>query len=126
MRYNLINKVHEGDGFDNRGVNTVTDDPATGHSIPVAFHTNMTSQAVNRTYAAPVYSALDASRPFLQVGNGFASQPSDGLTQLDAGHAMTTAYTDAANGNLVQTTQVDLSHGRSTFTMALGIGTTQS
>ncbi len=73
----------------------------------------------------PVYSALDASRHFTQVSNGYVGQGSDGLTQLDASHSLTTTNSEADNGNLVQTAQLDLSHGGS-FTLALGFGTSAS
>jgi glucan 1,4-alpha-glucosidase len=73
----------------------------------------------------PVYSALDASTPFTQVSNGFVGQPSDGLVQLDASHALTTIYTQASNGNLVQTAQANISRG-GMFTLALGFGTSQA
>ena len=45
------------------------------------------TNAANRDYAVPVYSALDVSRGFDQATNGFAGQPSDGLVQLDPRHA---------------------------------------
>jgi len=51
-----------------------------------------------------VYAALDA--PFAEATNGFAGAASDGLTQLDASHALTTSYTTASNGNVVQTARV--------------------
>jgi glucan 1,4-alpha-glucosidase len=82
------------------------------------------TNAANRDYAQPVFSALDAGNGFEQVSNGFAGTPSDGLTQLDASHALTSTYTDASKGNLVQTGQVDLG-GRGAFTLALGFGSTQ-
>ena len=44
--------------------------------------------------------------------------------QLDATHALGVTYDSASNGNLVQTTQVDLSSGGD-FSLALGFGTTQ-
>src|SRR5207237_3773797 len=45
--------------------------------------------------------------------------------QLDGpGRAITTSTTDALNGNLVQTTRVDLQHARGGFTLALGFGPT--
>src|SRR6202043_2467066 len=100
-------------------------DTSTGHVIPVAFDTNTKSQAANRTYAVPVYSALDASMPFIQVSNGFAGAASDGLTQLDTSHALTNVYAQATNGNLVQTAQVDTTRGGK-FTLALGFGTNQA
>jgi glucoamylase len=83
------------------------------------------TNAANRDYAQPVYSALAADDGFSQVSNGYAKAASDGLTQLDKSRRLTATYTDAAPGNLVQTAQVDLDrHG--TFTLALGFGATQA
>ena len=79
------------------------------------------TNAANRDYAQPVFSALDGG--FTKVSNGYAGAASDGLTQLDASRRLTATYTDAAPGNLVQTGKVDL--GRSgTFTLALAFGST--
>ncbi|HET9922298.1 MAG TPA: glucodextranase DOMON-like domain-containing protein [Ktedonobacteraceae bacterium] len=113
-----------GGGTGNGGADNGVFDTSTGHVIPVAFDTNTKTNAVNRTYGVPVYSALDASTPFIQASNGFAGQPSDGLTQLDSSHALTTIYASATNGNLVQTAQVNLSRGGLT-TLALGFGTSK-
>ncbi len=85
-----------------------------------------TTNAANRDYAIPVYSALDVSRGFDQATNGFAGRPSDGLVQLDsAAHALTELHDSATHGNLVQVGRVPLGHsGR--FTLALGYGDTQA
>src|SRR5437588_10940939 len=93
--------------------------------MPIALDTLTKSQAINRDYAVPVYSALDASTPFTQVSNGFVGKPSDGLVQLDASHTLTSLYTQANNGNLEQTAQANISQG-GMFTLALGFGTSQS
>jgi glucoamylase len=79
-----------------------------GHTIPTACDLNTKSNAVNRDYAQPVCSALDASPGWLQVSNGFVGQASDGLVQLDASHKLSSLFTDATSGNLVQTVKVDL------------------
>ena len=68
------------------------------------------TNAANRDYAMPVYSALDVSRGFDQATNGFAGQPSDGLVQLDAGHALTALHDSAEHGNVVQVGRVPLGH----------------
>jgi glucoamylase len=122
VRYDASINGNGGGGSGNGGGDTGTVDTSTGHTIPVASDTVTTTNAVNRTYAVPVYSALDASQPFTQVSNGFAGQGSDGLTQLDASHALTATHAEADNGNLVQIAQLDLAHGGS-FTLALGFGT---
>jgi len=124
VRYDPSINGNGGGGSGNGGGDNGTIDTSTGHNVPIAFDTVTTSQAVNRTYAVPVYSALDASTPFTQVSNGFAGQPSDGLVQLDASHALTTTYTQATNGNLVQTAQADITRG-GMLTLALGFGTSQ-
>jgi glucoamylase len=122
VRYDPSINGNGGGGTGNGGGDSGVLDTSTGHAIPVAADLRTSSNAVNRTYAVPVYSALDASSAFTQVSNGFAGRPSDGLTQLDASHALTTTYGEADNGNLVQTARLDLTRG-STFTLALGFGT---
>lgn len=126
VRYDPTINGNGGGGSGNGGGDTGTFDTSTGHVVPVAFDTNKKSNATNRNYAVPVYSALDASTPFTQASNGFAGMGSDGLTQLDASHTLTALYTQALNGNLVQTTQVDLSHSHGDVTLALGFGTKQA
>ena len=125
VRYDPSINGNGGGGSGNGGGDNGTIDTSTGHNVPIAFDTNTTSQAVNRTYAVPVYSALDASMPFTQVSNGFVGQPSDGLVQLDASHRLTALYSQAMNGNLVQTAQANISKG-GMFTLALGFGTNQA
>ena len=122
VRYDPSINGNGGGGSGNGGGDSGSLDTSTGHAVPVAADLRTSSNAVNRTYAVPVYSALDASSAFTQVSNGFAGQPSDGLTQLDGSHALTTTYGAADNGNLVQTARLDLTRG-STFTLALGFGT---
>jgi glucoamylase len=114
-----------GGGSGNGGGDNGLIDTSAGRDIPVAFDTSTASNAANRNYAMPVYSALDASRPFVQDSNGFLGAPSDGLVQLDASHSLTNVYTQASNGNLVQTAQIDLTHG-GVFDLALGFGSTQA
>lgn len=114
-----------GGGLGNGGGDNGAVDASTGHNIPVAFDLSTASNAANRTYAVPVYTALDASRPFLQVSNGFLGASSDGLVQLTSAHKLTAVYTQASNGNVVQTAQVDLTHGGN-FELALGFGTNQA
>jgi glucan 1,4-alpha-glucosidase len=124
VRYEPTINGNGGGGSGNGGGDSGTIDTSSGHNLPVAFDTRTTSQAGNRSYAVPVYSALDASTPFTQVSNGFAGAGSDGQVQLDATHALGVTFDSASNGNLVQTAQVDLSSGGD-FTLGLGFGTTQ-
>ena len=93
-----------GGGSGNGGADSATTDTSTGHTVLVASDPNTVTNAVNRDYAQPVYAALDA--PFAETTNGFAGTASDGLTQLDASHSLTTSYTAASNGNVVQTARV--------------------
>ncbi len=125
LRYDPSINGNGGGGPGNGGGDSGLIDTSTGHSVPVAFDLKTTSQAVNRTYAVPVFSALDASRPFRQVSNGFAGAATDGLVQLDASHALTSTNDTASNGNLVQTAQLDLAD-EGEVTVALGFGTTQA
>jgi len=125
VRYDPLINGNGGGGTTNVGADSSTLDTSTGHAIPVAYDTNTTTNATNRTYATPVYSALDASRPFLQVSNGFAGAGSDGLTQLDASHALTSDSAEADNGNIEQTEQLDISHS-SDLTLTLGFGAQQA
>jgi glucoamylase len=96
-----------------------------GHTLLVGADPVTATNAANRDYAVPVHSALDASRPFLEVSNGFAGRDSDGLTQLDANRRLTERFAEAANGNLVQTARVDLGRDKS-FELALGFGETRT
>ena len=114
-----------GGGSGNGGADSATVDTSTGHPIAVSYDTVTATQAANNDYRQPVYAALDG--PFGQVESGFAGQGSDGLTQLDASHALTGTTTDALNGNVVQTASVNPPgpFGRF-FTLALGFGSTQA
>src|SRR4030081_130241 len=125
LRYDPSINGNGGGGSGNGGGDSGVVDASTGHAVPVAFDTRTTSQAANRSYAGPVYSALDTSRAFTQVSNGFAGVGSDGLIQLDASHSLTSLNDSATNGNLVQTAQLDFAQEGS-LTLALGFGTTQA
>jgi glucoamylase len=111
-----------GGGAGNGGADSSTVDSSTGNPVMVAYDTQTATNAVNRDYAQPVFAALDG--PFDQATSGFAGTASDGLTQLDASHALTQLYSDALNGNLVQTGRVSLrGRGNGNITLALGFGT---
>ena len=118
-----------GGGAGNGGADSATTDTSTGHDVLVADDTNTTTNAVNRDYGQPVYLAFDG--PFSQVTSGFAGQPSDGLTQLDSAHALTTTYDSAVNGNVAQVARIGSTREGAapvprSFTLALGFGATQS
>ncbi|GER92115.1 glucan 1,4-alpha-glucosidase [Dictyobacter vulcani] len=125
LRYDPTINGNGGGGAGNGGADNATVDTTTGHALPVAFDTQTKTNAVNRDYGVPVYSALAASTPFTQVSNGFVGTDSDGLKQLDASHTLTSLYTAADNGNVVQTAQADISHGGD-FTLGLGFGQSQA
>ena len=110
-----------GGGTGNGGADSGDIARAGGHTLLVGSDPVTETNAANRDYAVPVHSALDASRPFLEVSNGFAGQASDGLTQLDADRRLTERFAQAAQGNLVQTARIDLGRDRS-FELALGFG----
>ena len=114
-----------GGGTGNGGADDGAIAGAGGHTLLVGSDVVTQTNAANRDYAIPVYSALDVDRGFDQASNGFAGQPSDGLVQLDAGHALSAPHDSAVHGNVVQVGRVPLGHsGR--FTLALGYGSTQS
>ena len=119
--YNPSINGNGGGGSGNGGGDSGTVDTSAGHNILIASDPVTATNAINRTYATPVYSGLDATPFFLQVTNGFVGQGSDPLVQLDSAHAISTLYTDAVNGNLVQGAQVDISRGGN-FMLALGFG----
>ncbi len=125
VRYEPIINGNGGGGTSNGGADNTTIDTSTGHAIPIAYDTNTKSNAVNRTYAVPVYSALDSALPFLQTSNGFAGAASDGQTQLDASHKLTALYGQALNGHVAQTMQLDLTQGDK-VDLALGFGSNQA
>jgi glucoamylase len=129
LRFDPTVNGNGGGGSGNGGADSATTDTSTGHPILVASDPNTATNAVNRDYAQPVYTALDA--PFAEATNGFAGTASDGLTELDASHALTTSYTSASNGNVVQTARIaggkkNDDGGELDFTVALGFGASQA
>jgi glucan 1,4-alpha-glucosidase len=113
-----------GGGTQNAGGNTGVVTTAGGAPVPVVSSTNTVTDAVNRTYAVPTYMALAASRPSPEASVGYEGTASDGLTQLDATHALT-SYDSAPDGHIVATEE--LAPGRDgQFTLALGFGRTQT
>ena len=113
-----------GGGSQNAGGNTGTIDASTGVPVPVIDSTNTVTQAANRGYAVPTYMALRSTSPAATASVGYAGTPSDGLTQLDATHALT-AYDSAPDGHITATEDVTPRHGGE-VTLALGFGRTQA
>ncbi len=128
LRFDPTVNGNGGGGGGNGGADSATTDTSTGHTVLVASDPNTVTNAVNRDYAQPVYAALDA--PFAETTNGFAGSASDGLTQLDTSHSLSTSYTEASNGNVVQTARITggkkHDDGDLEFTMALGFGASQT
>ncbi|MDQ2757388.1 MAG: glycoside hydrolase family 15 protein [Actinomycetota bacterium] len=104
----------------NGGADDAVVDQAT--TALVSSDTDTSSQAVNRDYAVPLFGVLRADKPFLAATSGYAGTGSDGLTQLDASHRLTSTPTTARHGNVVQTARLHLS-GAGTSTLALGYAT---
>jgi len=114
-----------GGGAGNGGADSAVVDNSTGQPVPVAYDTNTSSNAANRDYAVPLYAALRADRPFTAVGVGFAGAASDGLSQLDAAHTLSTPYDSAVGGNVTTTVGLDLGTGLSAQ-LALGFASSQA
>jgi glucan 1,4-alpha-glucosidase len=126
VRFDPTVNGNGGGGSGNGGPDSATVDTSTGHNVAVAYDTATATNAANNDYRQPVYAALDG--PLGQVQSGFVGAASDGLTQLDASHALTGSTTDALNGNVVQTAAVQtagVNSGRP-FTLALSFGSTQA
>ena len=126
VRFDPTVNGNGGGGPGNGGKDSATTDTSSGRPILVASDTNTATNAVNRDYAQPVYVAFDG--PFSRVTNGFVGGASDGFTQLDASHTLTSLFDSAVDGNVVQVAQVDLgpsSVGASGAVLALGFGSSQ-
>jgi glucoamylase len=119
VRYNPHIDNTGGGGSANQGANNASVDPAT-----TALVATDTKPATGPgPFAATVYGALAASKPFRAESAGFAGTPSDGLSQLDASHALTSQYQSAEDGNVTLTALVNAAPG-TPFTLALGFGST--
>ena len=118
LRFNPLLNGHGGGGTDNAGGESATIASTSDGPVPLAYSTNSFTEAVNRSYARPIYAALAASSPFPVVETGFAGTSSDGLTELDDSGALTSTAPDASNGNVVQTVEL----GSDSQTVALGFG----
>lgn len=91
--------------------------------VPVVGDTGVVSQAANRDYAVPTFMALDS--PTLRSASvGYAGTASDGLTRLDAAHALTPRWSSAPNGHVVAT--ADVTPRGHDVTLGLGFGRTRN
>jgi glucan 1,4-alpha-glucosidase len=111
-----------GGGSGNGGADDATVDVSAGHPVLVASDLVTATNAANRDYAQPVFAALDG--PFTAASSGFVGGPSDGLVQLDTGHALTPTFPDARDGNVVGTARVGLTIDGAAV-LALGFGATR-
>ena len=111
-----------GGGATNGGPNSAQLDSFHGDLVPVAFNTNTSTDAVNRSYAVPTYEALESSRGFSSASVGYAGTASDGQQMLDTAHALT-RYDSAPNGHVALTAAVRLDRDHSAD-LALGFATT--
>jgi glucoamylase len=121
LRFNPLLNGHGGGGTDNAGGESATIVSTPDGPVPLSYSTNSFTDAVNRSYATPIYAALSASDPFSAVETGFAGTASDGLTELDTSGALTSTAPDASDGNVVQTVELT----RNDETVALGFGSTE-
>ena len=94
-------------------------------SIQFQLRTTPTHRPTRRTATMPSRSSPRSTAPSPQVTNGYAGGASDGLTQLDTSHHLTTVNESAANGNIVQVAEVKRT-GQGAVTFALGFGATQA
>jgi glucan 1,4-alpha-glucosidase len=125
VRHDPTLNANGGGGDGNGGADDGTLATAGGHTLLIGSDVVTKTNAANRDYAIPVYSALDVTGGLEQATNGFAGQPSDGLKQLDTSHALTDLHDTATHGNLVQVGRVPLG-GNGEFTLALGYGDTRA
>jgi glucoamylase len=126
LDFNPLLNGHAGGGTANAGAESATIVATPRGPIPLSYSTDSFTEAVNRSYATPIYAALAASQPFAQVETGFEGTASDGLTELDSSGALTSAVEqggapDASDGNVAQTVEL---RGDSD-TVALGFGSSQ-
>jgi glucoamylase len=112
-----------GGGTENAGANTGVVDTSAGSPVPVVYSTNTVTDATNRDYAVPTYMAL-ASSADQGASVGYEGTASDGLTQLDAAHTLT-SYTSAPDGHVVATENVTPGSSHQ-LTLALGFGRNQA
>jgi glucoamylase len=112
-----------GGGTENAGANTGVVDTSAGSPVPVVSSTNTVTDAVNRDYAVPTYMALDATSD-QAASVGYEGTASDGLSQLDATHTLT-SYTSAPDGHIVATQNVTPGNSHQ-VTLALGFGRSQA
>src|ERR1700728_4214860 len=123
LRFNPLLNGHAGGGTDNAGGESATIVSTPRGPIPLSYSTDSLTEAVNRSYATPIYAPLAANSSFKAVETGFDETSSDGLTELDSAGTLSSGAPDASNGNVVQTVELNMSAGADT--VALGFGRRQ-
>jgi glucoamylase len=113
VRYDATIDNSGGGGTTNGGANNATVDPSSTALV------SSDTAAPTGPFSAQVVGALVADHPFLAESSGFVGTPSDGLSQLDAHHALVNDYASATDGNVVQTALLNTTPGQP-FTLALG------
>ena len=121
VRFDPTVNGNGGGGTGNGGADSATVDTSAGHPVLVSSDTVTSTNAANRDYAQPVYAAVDGV--LSEATSGLVGEPSDGLEQLDASHAIVDPSPDASDGNVVQTARIGLTDG--VGVLALGFGATQ-
>lgn len=111
-----------GGGNDNGGADTGTVHTVQGAAVPVVQDTSTASEAVNRDYAVPTFTALRSTSGSPTASVGYAGTSSDGLDQLDAEHKLGAPSMSAPNGHVVAVEDVTPAHGRNDVDLALGFG----
>ncbi|HEX3924818.1 MAG TPA: glucodextranase DOMON-like domain-containing protein [Streptosporangiaceae bacterium] len=127
LRFNPLLNGHAGGGSGNAGGESATVVATSRGPIPLSYSTSSFTEAVNRSYARPIYAALASDVPFQGIETGYAGTASDGLSELDSAGALTSTAPDASNGNVVQTVKLALGRGpAASRTVALGFGGTEA
>ncbi|MET0135799.1 MAG: glucodextranase DOMON-like domain-containing protein [Kibdelosporangium sp.] len=102
VRYDATINGNGGGGPRNGGGDTATLE----QGALVSSDPNTVTNAPNRDYGVPLAGALKADKPFRAANSGYVGTDSDGLVQLDTDRKLKPGAT-AANGNVVQTAQID-------------------
>ena len=114
-----------GGGSRNAGGNSAKLVGSGASQVPVAFNTNTTTNAVNRSYAVPTFEALESSDGFSSASVGYAGTASDGLTMLDSNHALT-RFDSAPDGHVALTAGIPMARHDRGIELALGFGQNQA
>ncbi|SMD20774.1 Glycosyl hydrolases family 15 [Kibdelosporangium aridum] len=102
VRYDASINGNGGGGPLNGGADSASAD----QRALVSSDPNTVTNAPNRDYGVPLHGALAANKPFKAVNSGYVGTETDGLVQLDKSRGIK-PNARAANGNVVQTAQID-------------------